>query len=105
MNSLGSNVTIKKDNTSAIRLERNRGKSHSKRTKQITIRYFYITDRLKSGDVNRVIYKSMEEMELNNLTKALKGRLFHTHCKTLMGLRGLMNTYLTRSIKIKHVRL
>ena len=43
----------------------------------------------------------MEEMELNNLTKALKGRLFHTHCKTLMGLRGLMNTYLTRSIKIK----
>ena len=50
-------VTIEQDNTSAIQLERNGWKSSSKRTKHINVPYFYITDRLKAGDVSRVIYK------------------------------------------------
>ena len=76
-----SNVTIEQDNTSAIQLERNGWKSSSKRTKHINVRYFYITDRLKAGDVSRI--------KSDFLIKALQGKGFHAHRKTLMGLDGV----------------
>ena len=68
---LGSDVTIEQDNTSAIQQERNGWKSSSKRTKHINVRYFYITDRLKAGDISRIIYKPTEDMESEYCTKAL----------------------------------
>ena len=86
---LGSEVTIEQDNTSAIQLERNGWKSSSKRTKQINVRYFYITDQLKAGDISRIIYKPTGDMESNYLTKAFQGKSFHTYHKTLMGLDGI----------------
>ena len=52
---LGSDVTIEQDNTSTIQLARNGWKSSSKRTKHINVRYFYITDRLKAGDISRIV--------------------------------------------------
>ena len=83
---LGSNVTIEQDNTSAIQLKRNGGKSSSKRTKHINVRYFYITDRLKAGDVSRVINKPTRDMESGYLTKALQQQAFHAHRISIMGL-------------------
>ena len=83
---LGSDVTIKQDNTSAIKLERNGWKPSSKRTKHINIRYFYISDQLKAGNINRVIYKPTGDMESDHFTKAFQGKAFHTHRKTLVGL-------------------
>ena len=86
---LGSDITIKQDNTSAIQLERNGRKSSSKRTKHINVRYFYITDRLKAGDFSRIIYKPTGDMESDYLTKALQGKALHTHWKTLIVLDGI----------------
>ena len=86
---LGSDVTIEQDNTSAIQQERNGWISSSKRTKHINVRYFYITDRLQAGDISRIIYKPTGDMESDYLTKALQGKVFHTYCKTLMGLSGI----------------
>ena len=86
---LGSDVTIEQDDTSTIQLTRNGWKSKSKRTKHINVRYFYITDRLKAGDVSRVIYKPTGDMESDYLTKVLQGKSFHAHRKTLMGLDGI----------------
>ena len=86
---LGYDVTTKKDNMSVIQLERNGWKWSSKRTKHIYVRYFYITYRLKAGDVSRVIYKPTGEMKSDNLTKALQGKAFHAHRKTLMVLDGI----------------
>ena len=83
---LGSDVTIEQDNTCTIQLERNGWKSSSKRTKYISVRYLYITGRLKAGDVSRVIYKPTGGMESDYLTKALQGNALHTHRKSLMGL-------------------
>ena len=40
------------DNESAIQMERNGKASCTKRTKHIEIRYFYITDKVKSGEIN-----------------------------------------------------
>ena len=93
---LGSDVTIEQDNKSAIQLERNRWKSSSKRTKYINARYFYITDRLKAGDISRIIYKPTGDMESDYLTKALQGKTSRTHRKTLMGLNGIKNTCFTK---------
>ena len=60
-----------------------------KRTKHIDVRYFYITDQLKSGAVSEVVYKPTEDMTSDYLTKALQGKLFIKHRKTLMGLDGI----------------
>ena len=89
MKLLGSDVTIEQDNTSTIQLARNGWKSSSTRTKHINVRYFYITDRLKAGDIRRIIYIQTGYMESDYLTKALQGKTFHTHRKTLMELDGI----------------
>ena len=83
---LESDITIEQDNTSTIQLARNGGKSISKKTKHINVRYFYITDCLKAGDISRVEYKPTGDMESDYLTKALQNKSFHAHCKTIMGL-------------------
>ena len=98
---LGSNVTIEQENTSAIQLERNGYKSSSKRTKHINVRYFYITDRLKAGDVSRVIYKPIGDVESDYLTKALQGKAFHAHRKPSWGWMGSTSLCFTRSTKIR----
>lgn len=95
---LGKETIIEQDNTSTIQLERNGWRSSSKRTKHINVRYFFVTDRLKAGDVTRVVYKPTELMESDFLTKALMGKSFHAHRETLMGLKGIdvyqfYNTY------------
>ena len=86
---LRSDVTIEQDNTSAIQLERNGQKSSSKRTKHINVRYLYIIDRFKAGDISRVIYKATGDVESGHLIKALQGKTFRAHRKTLMGLDGI----------------
>ena len=55
LNQYGKLIIIKQDNTSAIQLERNGWKSSTKCTKHIDIQYFYITDRLKDGNVSEVV--------------------------------------------------
>ena len=86
---LGSDVTIEQDTTSAIQLERNGWKSSSKRTKHINVQYFYITDRLKAGNIGIIIYKPTGDIESDYLTKAFQGKAFHTHHKILMGLNEI----------------
>ena len=85
---LGSDTTIKQDNTSAIQLEQDGLKSSSRRTKRIDIRYFYVTDCRKKKDVSRVVYKPTGDMQSDYFTKALQGQAFHTHQMTLMSLDG-----------------
>ena len=81
---LGSDVIIEQYNTNTIQLARNGWKSSSKRTKHINVRYFYITNRLKARDISRIVYKLTGDIESDYLTKALQGKTFHAHCKTLM---------------------
>ena len=86
---LGREIVVEQDNTSAIQLERNGWGSSGKRTKHINVRYFYITDRLKAGEVTRVVHKPTESMESDFLTKALQGQRFYAHRATLMGLHNI----------------
>ena len=61
----------------------------------IEVKYFHITNRLKAGDNNRIIYKPTKVIESNYFTEALHTKPFHTN-----KIR-LMNACFTRSIKIK----
>ena len=86
LNQYRKHIIIKQDNTSAIQLKRNGWKSSTKHTKHIGVQNFYITDRLKEGDVSEVVYKPTEDMTSDYLTKALLGKLLIKHRTTLMGL-------------------
>ena len=76
---------IEQDSTSAIQLERNGKQSSTKQTRHINIRYFYVTDKIKEGEVS-VIYKPTHDMVSDYLTKPLQGSLFAKHRDALLGL-------------------
>jgi hypothetical protein len=73
------------DNKSAILLEKNGKASSSKRTKHINIRYFFITDRVKEGDVS-LIWCPTGDMIGDYMTKPLQGALFRKFRDQIMGV-------------------
>ena len=75
---------IKQDNKSAILLEENGKRSSSQRTRAINIRYFYITDQIKKGNV-RVDYCGTNEMVADYMTKPLEGGAFTKLWNIIMG--------------------
>lgn len=89
LKSLGDTTIIEQDNTSAILLERNGKRSSTKRTQHINIRYFYVTDKLKTGEITDIVYKLTEEMDSDTLTKGLQGKLFLKHCSKILGLENI----------------
>ena len=71
------------DNKSTMLLEKN-GKSSSKRTRALDIRYFFITDQI-SRNMMDVEYCPTTEMIGDFLTKPPKGKLFAKFKKAIMG--------------------
>ena len=67
-------AVIKEDNQSAIQLVNN-GKSNSSRTRHIAVRYYFISDRIKSGEIV-VQYLETSEMIADILTKPMVGAQF-----------------------------
>lgn len=99
---LGAKPSVfQQDNTSSIRLEVNGKRSSSKRTLHINKRYFYVTDKVKSGGV-LIVYHPTKEMVSNYCTKPLNGNPFKFHRNTIMGLTEESNTYY--KIKYKNAK-
>ena len=67
--------TIYQDNQSAMLLENNGQRSSGKRTRHVNIRYFFVTDRIKSQEVD-VQYCPTGNMLGDFFTKPLQGSLF-----------------------------
>ena len=63
------------DNMSSILLEKNRRGSGGKHTRHISIRYFFVTDRVNSKEV-KVEYCPTKEMISDSFTKPLQGVKF-----------------------------
>ena len=76
---------VYQDNMSSILLERNGRSSSGKQTRHISIRYFFVADRIKNGEL-RVAYCPTEEMLADFYTKPLQGRLFRKLRNFIMGL-------------------
>lgn len=64
------------DNMSSMLLEKNGRRSSTKRTRHINIRYFFVKDRVDSGEV-RIVHCPTKEMVADYFTKPLQGALFY----------------------------
>lgn len=75
-------ATVYQDNMSTIALAE-KGRSTSDRTRHISIRYFFVKDRIDSGEV-RIEYMPTANMLADVLTKPLQGELFRAMRKQLL---------------------
>lgn len=71
------------DNKSTILLANNGRWSSSKRTKHIKLRYFFIKDKVQSGDVS-IEYRPTDQMWSDVLTKPKQGTAFRQDWAMLM---------------------
>jgi hypothetical protein len=76
---------IFQDNQSAILLEKNGKTSSGRRTRHLDIRYFFVTDRVKMGDLC-IEYCPTGEMVADFFTKPLQGSIFRKLRKVIMNL-------------------
>jgi hypothetical protein len=79
-------TVIYQDNESAILLEKNGKGSSSKRTKHINVRYYFIKDRIDSGEVC-VEHCPATEMIGDFFTKPLQGALFVKFRSIIMNIK------------------
>ena len=77
-------VTIYQDNTSCMALV-DRGRSGAERTRHISIRNFWIKERVTTGEAV-IVHKGTKEMYANILTKPLQGAQFLYERMCLTGL-------------------
>jgi hypothetical protein len=75
-------VTVYQDNLSTMALARN-GQSNSERTRHINLRHFFVTDRIRAGEIG-IAHLGTEEMIADIMTKPLQGSLFRTLRSQLM---------------------
>ncbi|MEL6660658.1 MAG: reverse transcriptase domain-containing protein, partial [Bacteroidota bacterium] len=83
---------VYQDNESAMRLEQNGRASAGQKSRHIHIRHFFVTDRVKAGDV-QIVHCPTLSMLADFLTKPVQGSLFrkfrdvllgHAHVRTLL---------------------
>ena len=80
------NALLNQDNQAAILLQTNGVISTKKRSRHIDIRFFFIRDRVDSGDIE-ITFCGTEDMVADFLTKPLQGSVFRRFRDTIMGLR------------------
>jgi hypothetical protein len=76
---------VYQDNKSAILLENNGKASSSKRTKHINIRFYFITDRIRQGEIS-VEWCPTGDMIMDYMTKPTQGALFKKFRDQIMGV-------------------
>ena len=74
------------DNQSSILLENNGRASSSRRTKNLNIRSFFITYRIKKGEL-KIEYCPTDDMVADFFTKPLQGKKFTQFRKIIMNLK------------------
>jgi hypothetical protein len=76
---------LNQDNLSAIILEKNGKVPSGKRTKHINVRYFFIKDRIGSGEIT-VKHCPATEMLVDHFTKPLQGPMFRKFRAEIQGV-------------------
>jgi hypothetical protein len=95
---------IAQDNLSAMLLENNGRASSSKRTRHINIRYFFVTDRIKAGEV-RVAHCPTDDMIADYFTKALQGTKFRQFRDFIMNVDPSTSTVMDRRSVLGNIKL
>mmetsp|Transcript_1239 Transcript_1239/g.1760 ORF Transcript_1239/g.1760 Transcript_1239/m.1760 type:complete len:229 (-) Transcript_1239:8-694(-) len=83
-----SNNIIYQDNISAICMERNGRNSCTGNSRHISIRYFFVKDRVDKGEVD-IKYCPTEQMLADYFTKGTQGSLFEKQKSVIMGWTSL----------------
>ncbi len=78
-----THVLVYQDNKSVILLETIGKTSSSKRTKHIKMWYFFMKDKVESGDI-KLEYKLTEDMWIDVNTKLKQGQAFQIDCSHIM---------------------
>ena len=73
------------DNTSAILLERNGRSSSGKSTRHINVCYYFIKDRIESGDLE-IQHCPTNDLIADYMSKPLQGAKFYCFCKAILNL-------------------
>jgi hypothetical protein len=76
---------LNQDNLSAILLEKNGRASSSKRTKHMNVRYFFIRDRIASGEIT-VEHCPATKMLGDHFTKPSQGTMFRKFRAEIQGI-------------------
>jgi hypothetical protein len=84
------NNILYQDNRSAMLLETNGKLSSSKRTRHINIRYFFVKDRIKKGEI-KLEHCKLIDMLGDFFTKPLQGSLFIKDWNAIMNTEEEMN--------------
>ena len=87
------------DNKSAILMAKKGMASSSKRTKHINVRYFFIKDRVDSGEVT-VEHCSTHDMLADYFTKTLQGINFREFRNIIMGMPQDSDVRATDPVKL-----
>ena len=78
------NNIVYQDNKSSILLEKNGRDSAGKRSRAINIRYFFMTDQVKKGNVT-IEYCSTDDMWGDFMSKPLQGEKFRKFRSLIQG--------------------
>ena len=96
---------VYQDNQASMRLEKNGRKSSGKRTKHIDIRFFYVTDKVKSKELT-IEYCPTGDMIADYFTKPLQGSHFRRLRNTVMGLDEVdIPGYNKHAIELRNTKL
>jgi hypothetical protein len=76
---------LNQDNMSAMLLETNGKQSNSKQTKHIRVRYFFIKDQVRNGNIT-LKHCPTGEMLAGHFTKPLQGALFRKFRAEIQGI-------------------
>ena len=76
--------TLTQDNVSTMRMATNGRSSCTSNSKHISIKYFWVTDRVKNGNIE-VVHCPTRQMIADYFSKALQGELFHLFRNVIMG--------------------
>ena len=82
---IGRETVMQQDNQAAIKMEEYGKASCSKRTRHLDIKYFYITNHIKNGNI-RVEYCPSKKSTADYMTKAVQGSLFVKFQNRILGL-------------------
>ena len=75
---------LQQDNQSSTKMERNGRSSCGQKSRHIDIRYFFLKDRIDSGELD-IVYCPTEMMVADFFTKPLQGALFRKLKAVIMG--------------------
>ena len=90
------------DNMSAMKMEKNGRSSVGQRSRHINIRYFFIKDRIASGDIN-LVHCPAGIMVADFFTKPLQGPLFRKFQDIIMGITHFSTLAVPTSIEPRSV--